>query len=103
MLKLKEILRKALPAPILDELLSTGKITPKKHKSISIMFLDIKNFTQITEDESPEDLVRILDRYYSAYDRILSKYEIRKIKSIGDSYMCVSELEYTLEKPFREL
>ena len=92
MFKLRRILQKTLPAPILDELLTTGKIAPKKHKNISIMFLDIVNFTQVTENEAPENLVRVLDRYYSTYDRILEKFEVRKIKSIGDSYMCVSGL-----------
>lgn len=36
------------------------------------------------------ELVAEINFYFSAFDAIISKYKIEKIKTIGDAYMCVS-------------
>ena len=59
------------------------------------MFTDFKNFTQISEKLSPSELVAEIDTCFKAFDNIISKYNIEKIKTIGDSYMCAGGLPNT--------
>jgi class 3 adenylate cyclase len=59
---------------------------------VSVMFTDFKDFTRISEQVSAESLVNELHTCFSAFDSILQKHNIEKIKTIGDAYMCVSGL-----------
>ena len=56
------------------------------------MFTDFKNFTQMSEQLSAQEVVNEINYCYSAFDNIMSKYRIEKIKTIGDSYMCAGGL-----------
>ena len=56
------------------------------------MFTDFKNFTQISEKLSPTELVNEIHTCFKAFDNIISKHNIEKIKTIGDSYMCAGGL-----------
>src|SRR5688572_10952250 len=61
------------------------------------MFTDFKDFTKISETVSAEMLVDELHTCFSAFDTILHKHNIEKIKTIGDAYMCVSGLPVASE------
>jgi class 3 adenylate cyclase len=56
------------------------------------MFTDFKNFTQASEKLSAAELVMEIHHCYSEFDKIISKYNLEKIKTIGDSYMCAGGL-----------
>ena len=56
------------------------------------MFTDFKNFTSVSEKLSAQDLVNEINYCFSAFDNIISRYGIEKIKTIGDSYMCAGGL-----------
>src|SRR6185295_11814771 len=59
---------------------------------VTVMFTDFKNFTQASEKLSAEELVHEINYCYSEFDRIITKYGIEKIKTIGDAYMCAGGL-----------
>ncbi|TVQ44022.1 MAG: hypothetical protein EA362_10695 [Saprospirales bacterium] len=88
----EELLLNILPAEIAKELKQTGKAQPRKYESVSVIFADIKGFTQISEKLSPEKLLEEINIYFTAFDQIMEKYQIEKIKTIGDCYMSVSGL-----------
>ena len=52
------------------------------------MFTDFKGFTQIAEGLTPQELIKELDDCFSQFDRITERYNLEKLKTIGDSYMC---------------
>jgi len=56
------------------------------------LFTDFKNFTKISETMSPDNLVAEIDYCFSAFDNIIHKHRIEKIKTIGDAYMCAGGL-----------
>ena len=56
------------------------------------LFTDFFDFTPISKTPSPEKLDYFLNQYFSAFDELLAKYGLEKIKTIGDSYMCASGL-----------
>jgi adenylate cyclase len=88
--KSEKLLLNILPQSIADQLKRDGKTSPRRHEKATIMFTDFKGFTKFSESRSPEELVKVIDYYFSNFDTILSKYRIEKIKTIGDAYLCVS-------------
>ena len=82
-----------LPKQTTVELKKFGKAISKNHEEVSIMFCDVKNFTQIAETLNPGQVVEMLDRYFQQFDLVAESYGIEKIKTIGDSYMCANGLE----------
>ncbi|TVP48413.1 MAG: GAF domain-containing protein [Mongoliibacter sp.] len=90
--KSDDLLLNILPAEIADELKRTKKTTPQYFEKVTVMFTDFKGFTTSSELMSPEELVNELGACFSQFDSIIEKYGIEKIKTIGDSYMCVGGL-----------
>ena len=86
--KAETLLLNILPAETAEELKAKGRATARKYRMTSIMFTDFKSFTKIAEEIKPEDLVSELDNYFKKFDEIIEKYDVEKIKTIGDAYMC---------------
>ena len=86
------LLLNILPAVIARELKEKGRVEAKQFREVTVMFTDFKNFTQITEKLSPAELVAEMDTLFKAFDQIISKHNLEKIKTIGDSYMCAGGL-----------
>jgi class 3 adenylate cyclase len=87
-----DLLLNILPAEVAEELKDTGGAKAKSFDEVTVMFTDFKGFTQISETMNPEQLVSEIDYCFSAFDEIIQKYGIEKIKTIGDSYMCAGGL-----------
>lgn len=87
-----ELLLNILPAETAEELKATGSAKAKSFTLVSVLFTDFKNFTQASEKLTPEELVAEINHCYSGFDRIITKYGLEKIKTIGDSYMCAGGL-----------
>lgn len=83
-----ELLLNILPEETAEELKATGTAKAKSFDMVTVMFTDFKNFTQASEKLSAEELVQEINYCYSEFDKIITKYGIEKIKTIGDSYMC---------------
>ena len=56
----------------------------------TILFTDFKGFTLLAERMEPAALVGLLDQYFTAFDEIVSRHGLEKLKTIGDAYMAVS-------------
>lgn len=89
------LLLNILPKATAIELKKKGKAEAKHYDSVSILFTDFKGFTSLSEQLSPEDLVKDLDKCFSAFDRICETHGIEKIKTIGDAYMAAGGLPIT--------
>ncbi|HEU0222678.1 MAG TPA: adenylate/guanylate cyclase domain-containing protein [Paracoccaceae bacterium] len=86
------LLLNVLPATIAEELERTGRVEPKYFPSATILFADFQEFTRFAEKLSPRHLVDDLDTYFSAFDDIVARHGLEKLKTIGDAYMCVGGL-----------
>jgi class 3 adenylate cyclase len=86
------LLLNILPDEIAEELKRFGRSYARKHNQVSVLFADIKGFTLVAETLSPEKLVTALDEVFRAFDNIVDKYDMEKIKTIGDAYMCACGL-----------
>jgi class 3 adenylate cyclase len=88
----ENLLLNILPSEVAREIKVSGHTTPKTFSMVTVMFTDFKDFTSVSQKVSAELLVSELDYCFSAFDSIIQKYKIEKIKTIGDSYMCASGL-----------
>jgi adenylate cyclase len=86
------LLLNILPEEIATELKTNGKAVARHFDDVTVMFTDFKDFTSIAEKLSPAELVEAIDTCFNAFDEIISKYSMEKIKTIGDSYMAASGL-----------
>lgn len=87
--KADALLLNILPVRIADELKSKGLCQTEFYQSTSVLFTDFSNFTVISEQLDPEDLVSKLDLFFARFDEICSRHKMEKIKTIGDSHMSV--------------
>ncbi len=86
--KLETLLLNVLPESTVEELKMKGKATARNYRKVSVMFTDFKGFTKISESLEPNKLVEKLDNFFVKFDEIIEKYNVEKIKTIGDAYMC---------------
>ena len=85
--KSEELLLNILPAETAEELKNKGKARTRQYRMVTVMFTDIKDFTKISENMKPVDLVKSLDTLFIKFDKIIEKHQIEKIKTMGDAYM----------------
>ena len=86
--KLEALIANVFPKNIADELTTKGKVAKVKYDFVTVMFSDIQGFTKIAEKIDMEVLIDELDKFFSTFDSVVEKYDIEKIKTIGDAYMC---------------
>ncbi len=89
------LLLNILPSKTAQELKDKGKVEARKYESVTVMFTDFVGFTSHSEHFNPERLVSSVDHFFSAFDEIIEKYGLEKIKTIGDAYMCTGGLRLT--------
>lgn len=87
-----ELLLNILPAETASELKIKGFVKARTFDFVTVMFTDFKGFTYLAEKLTAEELVSEIDYCYKAFDQIITRHNIEKIKTIGDSYMCAGGL-----------
>jgi class 3 adenylate cyclase len=90
--KSERVLLNVLPNSIAQRLKNQAGLIADGHADVTVMFTDLVNFTQLTESLSPEQLVSLLNTIFSGFDDLCEKYNVEKIKTIGDAYMVVGGL-----------
>ncbi len=65
-----------------------GEEKSLKFNMVTVLFADIQGFTGLTEGMDPGVVMDELDEIFFEFDRIIRKYHIEKIRTIGDTYMC---------------
>ena len=86
------LLLNILPEEIAIELKTKGKAEAREFEMVSILFTDFKGFTEASAELSAQNLVAEINTCFEAFDGILDKYGIEKIKTIGDAYMAAGGL-----------
>ena len=86
------LLLNILPEEVAEELKAKGATTAKHFDNVTVLFTDFVNFTNAGERMSPQGLVDELHTCFKAFDEITGKYNIEKIKTVGDAYLAVAGL-----------
>ena len=95
----ENLLLNILPAEIAEELKQKGKAQAKRHEFVTVMFIDFKDFSKISETMDPEQLVTEIDYCFRNFDAITDQYGLEKIKTIGDAYMCAGGISSNGQNP----
>jgi class 3 adenylate cyclase/tetratricopeptide (TPR) repeat protein len=90
--KSDDLLLNILPEEVAEELKAKGLTTARHFDNVTVLFTDFVDFTSAAERMAPQALVDELHACFHAFDEITSKYNIEKIKTIGDAYMAVAGL-----------
>lgn len=88
----EELLLNILPVAVAEELKTQGMARTRRFEHVTVMFSDFEDFSRIAHHLSPEALVRELDHCFRAFDAIVERHGLEKIKTIGDAYMCAGGL-----------
>jgi class 3 adenylate cyclase len=86
----ERLLYNILPRPIAARLKEDTHNIADGFDECSVLFCDIVGFTQLSQKLSPNELVRVLNQIFSAFDVLAEAHEVEKIKTIGDAYMAAS-------------
>jgi len=90
--KSDELLLNILPGEVANELKANGSTKARQFENVTVLFTDFVNFTIAGERMSPQSLIDELHTCFKAFDNIIEKYNIEKIKTIGDAYLAVCGL-----------
>jgi len=86
--KSDELLLNVLPKPVAEELKAYGKVKPRHYRHVTVLFSDFKGFTEYASKMPAPKMISELEICFTAFDKIIAKYNLEKIKTIGDGYMC---------------
>jgi class 3 adenylate cyclase len=85
----ERLLLNVLPQPIAERMQRGEQRIAERFEDVTVIFVDIVNFTRFSTQIPPEELVTLLDAVFSDFDALAERYELEKIKTIGDAYMAV--------------
>ncbi len=88
--KSERLLLNILPKEVAEILKEGNRVIADSYQSASILFADLVGFTPMTAEMEPKKMVELLNEIYSQFDDLVEKYDLEKIRTIGDNYMAVS-------------
>ena len=85
--RVEALLLNVLPDEIAQRLQSDPNSIADQFDDASILFADVVDFTPLSSRLNPREVVGLLDRLFTSFDELVDRYEVEKIKTIGDCYM----------------
>ena len=92
-----QLLLNILPASIAERLKSGEEVIADRVPDVTVLFADIVGFTPLTRDMSPQEVVEALSSIFGDLDDIADRFNLDKIKTLGDGYMAVGNATQPLE------
>jgi len=98
--ELDELIQKILPIHVAYKLRKENRFEPFINENVTIVFIDFVSFSTIMEKTNVNIVFSVLDELFNKFDKVIKKYNLEKIKTIGDSYMFAGGLfsEYSQAK-----
>src|SRR5207245_9500091 len=82
----ERLLLNVLPASIAEKLKKQTGIIAERFDDVSVLFADIVGFTPLSAGMSPAELLEFLNRVFSSFDELATRYQLEKINTVGDAY-----------------
>ncbi|MEO0408113.1 MAG: adenylate/guanylate cyclase domain-containing protein [Cyanobacteria bacterium P01_A01_bin.135] len=83
----ERLLLNVLPSSVAQRLKRRPDTIADSLDSASVLFADIVNFTPFAAQTAPKAVVTLLNDIFSAFDALVERYKLEKIKTVGDAYM----------------
>ena len=101
--KSERLLLNILPGPVAERLKAQSQTIADGFADVTVMFVDIVNFTRVAEGMTPQQVFSMLNRIFSSFDELAEQYGMEKIKTIGDAYMVAGGLNHELNNYTRAI
>jgi adenylate cyclase len=88
--RVEALLLNILPEEIAQRLQAEPNAIADHFDDASILFADVVDFTPLASRLDPREVVGMLDRLFTAFDELVDRCEVEKIKTIGDCYMAAA-------------
>lgn len=88
--RIGQLLSNIFPTNVLEDFNTYGKFSPKRINRGVVLFTDFVDFSLVSKDMEPLDLLRQLEKHFTVFDEIINRYQLEKIKTIGDAYMALA-------------
>jgi guanylate cyclase len=85
--RVETLLLNVLPAEVAQRLQSDPNSIADHFDDVSILFADVVDFTPLASGLDAREVVGLLDRLFTSFDELVDRFEVEKIKTIGDCYM----------------
>lgn len=98
-LRINQLLENIFPTTVLQDLDTNGKFSPKRVDEGIVLFTDFVAFTKFSKRYKPLQLLQELESYFDKFDEIMDRYQLEKIKTIGDAYMALAGVTESNKNP----
>jgi adenylate cyclase len=88
--RVEALLLNVLPADVAQRLQSDPNAIADHFDEASILFADVVDFTPLSSRLDAREVVGLLDRLFTSFDELVDRYDVEKIKTIGDCYMAAA-------------
>jgi adenylate cyclase len=97
--RINQLLTNIFPRNVLEDLNVQGKFSPQRIEEGTVLFTDFVAFSKIAKHMLPMELLKKLETYFNKFDEITERYQLEKIKTIGDAYMALAGVTEKNAKP----
>ena len=94
-----KLLHSILPHIVVEELLATGSVIPRRYNNVAVLFADIVGFTAYCENHDPGEILEHLESLFGLLEDMASKHRLDKVKTIGDAFMAAGGMLTPLDNP----
>lgn len=86
------LLESILPKAVAERMRAGEDQIVDQVSDATVVFVDIVDFTSFSQEVQPHESINLLRNLFGSYDEVIHKYDLEKIKTIGDCYMFVAGL-----------
>lgn len=97
--RINQLLSNIFPANVLEDLSSSNKFSPKRIENGIVLFTDFVDFSLKAKNIKPIRLLKKLEYYFTRFDEIIQRYQLEKVKTIGDAYMALAGVTENYPEP----
>lgn len=87
--RVRDLLGKVVSPEIAAELLRKDAILGGEEREVTVLFSDLRNFTSMSEKLAPQEMLEILNRYFTGMSAIIEKHGGVVDKYMGDALMAL--------------
>lgn len=94
-----DLLHVLFPHSVVEELISTGDVRPRRYQRVAVLFADVVGFTSYCDQRSPEEVIGPLRELFERFEELVDEHQLEKIKTIGDAFLATAGLLSRLDNP----
>ncbi len=97
--RVNDLLHSVLPKSVVSELKASGRLRPRRHEDVAVLFCDIVGFTEYCDRNPPETVVANLESLVDGFEAVVERHGLEKIETIGDAFMATAGLMRYTDNP----